>query len=71
MSSSPEVEGVTVAGDLLGHRATELLPPVLDVCLPVEDLDEVEVAIVGFLQQKSRLIFELTVWCVITGAVLL
>jgi hypothetical protein len=34
----------------LCHGAAEVLHPVLNVSLPVEDLDEVEVAVVGLLQ---------------------
>ena len=47
----PEVENVTFARPGFGDRATELLLPVLDVRLPVEDLDEVEVAVVGLLEK--------------------
>ena len=48
---TPEVEDITLAGPRLRYRATELLLPVLDVRLPVEDLDEVEVAVVGLLEK--------------------
>ena len=48
---TPEVEDITLAGPRLCYRATELLLPMLDVRLPVEDLDEVEVAVVGLLEK--------------------
>ena len=44
--------GVTLIG--LGHGATEVPLPVLNVRLLVKDLDEVEVAVVGLLQLVQR-----------------
>ena len=51
----PEVENVAFACPGLGDGSTEFLLSVLDVRFPIEDLDEVEVAIVWLL--KKRLIF--------------
>ena len=47
---SPNVKDVTSALQGLSHGAAEVLDPVLNVRLPVKDLDEVEVAVVGLLQ---------------------
>ena len=49
----PEVEDVAFACPGLGDGSTEFLLSVLDVSFPIEDLDEVEVAIVWFLKKET------------------
>ena len=48
----PEVENVAFACPGLGDGSTEFLLSVLDVSFPIEDLDEVEVAIVWLLKKE-------------------
>ena len=49
----PEVEDVAFACPGLGDGSTEFLLSVLDVSFPIEDLDEVEVAIVWLLKKRD------------------
>ena len=48
----PEVENVAFACPGLGDGSTEFLLSVLYVRFPIEDLDEVEVAIVWLLKKE-------------------
>ena len=50
----PEVENVAFACPGLGDGSTEFLLSVLDVRFPIEDLDEVEVAIVWLLKKETH-----------------
>ena len=49
----PEVEDVAFACPGLGDGSTEFLLSVLDVRFPIENLDEVEVAIVWLLKKRD------------------
>ena len=46
----PDVQNIRNACVGLGHRAAEIPHPMLDIRLPVEDLDEVEVAVVWLFE---------------------
>ena len=52
MQQLPQVQHVVFALPRLGDGPTELLLLVLNVRLPVKDLDEVEVAVIGFLWHR-------------------